>query len=149
MTTTRSTEEYFHLLFHTYDIRAAEALIAAKAEPAAKRLNVAQTARKFCLDRTPAQLREDGTIPLVGRVDEEWALAHADTSRPVIIADTSNSYLDLPPEHMLIDGFHRLRRAFVDGLEFLPAYVLTAQESWDIRVDSEKRRRRTRAKKNP
>ncbi|MFE2934948.1 hypothetical protein [Streptomyces sp. NPDC059278] len=136
-----SAEEYFELLHHVYDIRAARRLIAADPGRPTQKLPVRETARIYTLDRTREELREQHVIPLIGRPDEEYALAHADLSVPVIIADVSNTFIGEGPEHTLVDGFHRLRRAFVEGVENLEAYVLNAQESWDIRVDSEKERR--------
>lgn len=144
-TTETEHGQFFHLLHHTYDIDAALALIAATPGRETHTLDVAQAARTLGLDKTPEEHRADHKIPLMGMPDEEWARNHADLSQPVIMVDTMNTWLNGEPAWMLADGYHRLRRAYLEGVAGLEAYALNAKESWSIRVDGArvgKRRKR-------
>ena len=60
------------------------------------------------------------------RTDAEHAKT-VDLERPVLIIDMGEG------GHMLIDGWHRLRRATDEGVETLPAYLLTAEQERECR----------------
>lgn len=76
----------------------------------------------------------EGSIPLFGPrdLDVDYALT-TDLNEPVLIATMRNKAGGEFP--LLIDGAHRLYRAYGEGVEKLPAYVLTADETVTIRQD--------------
>jgi hypothetical protein len=63
------------------------------------------------------------------RVDEARAMSDAiDTTIPVILALTESG------SPLLIDGLHRLYRAFREGKDIIPCYALTSQEEKECRI---------------
>lgn len=66
-------------------------------------------------------------------VDTVWCLANdVDLTRPILIV--SRPLSDGEPVTIPIDGYHRLFRAWHDGVETLPAIVLTAEQEQEIRI---------------
>ncbi|MFC3499916.1 hypothetical protein ACFOOK_02860 [Micromonospora krabiensis] len=82
------------------------------------------------LDNTNAR-----TISLVGAtrdgLDRSYATA-TDLTTPVIIAQL---LISGSPSPLLIDGIHRLYRAWRGGLPQLPAYLLTVEETRQVQRD--------------
>ena len=73
---------------------------------------------------------KDGAWSVFGNravVNEQWALKNADLSKPLIVVNLAED------GHLVIDGWHRLRRAACEGLRTLPAYELTVAEEASIR----------------
>lgn len=63
----------------------------------------------------------------------EYALT-TDLSEPLIVATLrSREHEEFP---LLVDGTHRVYRAFAEGRSELPAYVLSTEESLSIREDA-------------
>jgi hypothetical protein len=78
----------------------------------------------------------EGRMPLMrGDIDEEYARTKADLTIPVIVGDLRLKD-EGDPGYMLIDGTHRLRRAYLEGRETLQAHVLTLAETKKIRSSS-------------
>lgn len=65
-------------------------------------------------------------------LDRDYAMT-TDLDEPVFVATLRSSLSKQFP--LLIDGTHRLYKAYVRGVEVLPAYVLDAEESLAIRED--------------
>lgn len=80
-------------------------------------------------------LDEPNRVPILGiglEFDREYAMT-TDLTNPLIVAT-----LHLPGSgnsSLLIDGTHRLYRAYREEVTELPAYVLTVDESLAIRLD--------------
>jgi hypothetical protein len=68
----------------------------------------------------------------VQHLDRDYAMT-TDLEEPVLVATVRNSLNEQFP--LLIDGTHRLYKAYVQGVGVLPAYVLDAEESLAIRED--------------
>lgn len=129
------TETDQHYIFGPFAFSISEALAIISATPDRKvhQLDVAQAARMMGVDRSTEEVRAGGTIRLMtGDVDEEYALTQADISVPVILGDPRLTDTG-EPMTMFLDGTHRLRRAYVEGVAKLPAYVLTWEETCSIR----------------
>ncbi len=130
---TPPAEQFFVFGPFLYAIGKALEIIAKDSGRETHPLPVADWAKALGVEKTLDEYHADGCFPLLrGEVDEEYALTCADLSVPVIVADI-RAKRDGEPVLMLIDGTHRLRRAFVEGVESLPAYVLTFAESRRIR----------------
>lgn len=110
-----STEaESFSFLGSRFDVRAAKRLIKNTPRPVLK-VRVVQAAALL------------GGIAIF-----EENLRAADTDFPIILATLTGK----PGEddvHLPIDGWHRIRLAVDSGLEFIPAVLLTADETRRIR----------------
>lgn len=112
-----------------FNVNRAQAILAeSPREP--KLLPVVQWARFYGLDS------HDGPglslfTPLPS-FDRDYAMT-TDLDNPLLMA-TLRSH-DGKEFALLIDGTHRLYRAFIDGVAELPAHVLTAEESLAIRED--------------
>lgn len=65
-------------------------------------------------------------------LDREYAL-QTDLDDPLIMATLSTE--EGQPVRLLIDGLHRLYRAYTEGVAHLPAYRLDVDESLAIRED--------------
>lgn len=76
----------------------------------------------------------DGAVPIFGAydIDEAYAIT-TDLSNPVLVGTMRNDRDR--PFPLLIDGLHRVYHAHSEQLPYLPAYVLTAQETLAIRED--------------
>jgi hypothetical protein len=66
------------------------------------------------------------------RLDREYAMT-TDLEEPVIIAQLRTASGE--SFHLLVDGIHRLYRAYAERIDQLPAYVLSVEESLSIRED--------------
>jgi hypothetical protein len=77
---------------------------------------------------------EGGGVPLLGsrNLDRAYALT-TDLSEPVLVATLRNESGEEFP--LLIDGTHRLYRAYAEQVAELPAHVLTVEETLAIRED--------------
>lgn len=114
-----------------YDINKALTLIAEDPDRAVHQVDVTPWAQSLGLDKSTEECTEKRTVRLlVGDVDEEYALTRADLSVPVIFADVTK---EGEPGYLLIDGAHRMRRAYVEGREKIPAYILNRDEAARIR----------------
>jgi hypothetical protein len=101
----------------------------AEAPREARPINVADWARFFGFDLS----QDDGIALFAPRhLDPDYAMT-TDLGEPVIIAtlrgDEGREY------PLLIDGTHRIYKAYTLGEETLPAYVLDDEESLTIRDD--------------
>jgi hypothetical protein len=131
----RRPEQWFRFGGWLFDIDQAQALLSEQPrEP--QQLPVMPWVRQYGLDL----LDEPGHVPLLGigpDFDRGYALT-ADLSEPLIVATLhSDEHGD---SSLLIDGTHRLYRAYREGTTQLPAYVLNVAESLAIRVDRQQRR---------
>lgn len=135
---TENTNEVYVLGPYTFSIDQAREILQRnprKPHP----IPVQHWAQALGVDKSDAEIRDawkkGGRMSirlLCGDVDEEYALTKADLSIPVIVGNLARKESDAP-EHMLLDGFHRLRRAYVEGHESIPAHILTATETRSIR----------------
>lgn len=125
-------KEVFQYLQHTWDVDAAKDLI--EAEPRETQpLPVAVWVKQFGMERPP----EEGpySFSLFGvRVDWKKIDSGAiDLAVPVIVVPwTVGEGDDEVTSPMLIDGWHRLALAGDQGVETLPAYVLTEEEAEQV-----------------
>ena len=117
-----------------FDIDRAEVLLSqSPREP--KPLAVMPWVRQYGLDL----LDEPNRVPILGigpEFDREYAMT-TDLTNPLIVAT-----LHLPGSgnsSLLIDGTHRLYRAYREDVAELPAYVLDVNESLAIRLDQHHR----------
>lgn len=134
---TEAKGQFFVLGPFVYDIDKALRIIAAGTPRMVTSIPVADWARSLGVDKTMDEHRASGRIPLLrGEVDEEYARTRADLSIPVIVGDLRLKDDDDDPMYMLLDGTHRLRRAFLEGHEHLDAYLLTQKETKRIRSTS-------------
>ncbi len=69
--------------------------------------------------------------PTHGELDREHAM-RTNLAKPVLVASLE---ADRQPTPLLIDGVHRLYRAWREGVASLPAYVLTVAETQQIKHD--------------
>jgi len=122
--------QWFRFGLWLFDIDRAQALLAERPrEP--QPLSVMPWVRQFGLDL----LDEPERVPIVGvepDFNREYAMT-TDLTQPLIVAT-----LHLPGSGnsaLLIDGTHRLYRAFREDVAELPAYVLNVAESLAIRLD--------------
>ena len=113
-----------------FDIDRAQALLT-KRPREARPLEVIPWVRQYGLDL----FDEPNRFPILGfgpDFDREYAMT-TDLTSPLIVAT-----LHLPGSGnsaLLIDGTHRLYRAFRQSIPELPAYVLDVDESLAIRLD--------------
>lgn len=136
MTGTVAPRQYFTFGPFVFDVDKALKIIATTPDRPTRPVSVTQWAKAIGVEKTLAEYHEGGTLPLLrGEIDEDYARTRADLSIPVIFADISVKKGD-EPNYMLIDGTHRLRRAFLEGVEQLDAYVLDFNETRRIRSTS-------------
>lgn len=131
---TEPTPQWFHFGPWVFSIHTAMALITATPRPA-RRIDVTAWAKAYGLTRLddpPSQ-----TIGLISPAsdgfDRDYAMS-TNLTIPVIVA--SLPIPAQPPEALLIDGTHRLYRAWREGVAQLPAYVLTVAETTQVRRDA-------------
>jgi hypothetical protein len=128
----RRPNQRFYFGVWVFDVDRAQALIVERPRET-HRLPVGLWARFYGLDDN----REDRhSISLIGpgpNFDRRYAMT-TDLNEPVIVAMLRNEDAgeDAP---LLIDGTHRLFRAYTEGVAELPAYVLSMDESQVIRQD--------------
>ncbi len=122
--------QWFHFGPWVFSIDAAEALIAC-APRDTKHLAVATWATAYGLTRLDNP--HERTISLIGPAsnafDRDYAMS-TDLTKPVIVAQVDIG--GQPPARLLIDGTHRLYRAWREGVPRLPTYLLTAEETRQI-----------------
>ncbi|MFI6263262.1 hypothetical protein [Micromonospora sp. NPDC051006] len=130
---TETNPQWFHFGPWVFSINAAQALIA-PAPRDARPLDVAAWAQAY--DLTDIDNPHARTISLIGVTRNGLDRAYAMTTKlgtPVIVAQlliTGRS-----PSPLLIDGCHRLYRAWREGVPRLPAYLLTVEETRQIQRD--------------
>lgn len=113
-----------------FDVNKAHAMIA-ETPRETRQLPVQPWARFYGLDSTEEQ-RFSLFWPSAN-LDKDYAMT-TDLSEPVLIATLrNNDGEDFP---LLIDGTHRLYRAYAEGIAELPAYVLSADETLAVREDA-------------
>ena len=104
----KQPEEVFHFLGVRFDVRHAKRTIAGNPRPV--------------VDLTVADLR--GLVGLIGGAQREKTTI--DLAFPCIVARMPE---EIGGGHMLMDGWHRARVAIAQGVETLPAVVLTVEET--------------------
>ncbi|WP_433426237.1 hypothetical protein ACQP1V_43070 (plasmid) [Microtetraspora malaysiensis] len=78
--------------------------------------------------REPDHIRVDEAGPLFFvRIDEAYA-ATVDLTKPLILAPFADC------GNLVIDGWHRIWKARRDGVETLPAHLLTPEEEYRVRI---------------
>lgn len=126
-----SQDERFDFMGGRWDVTAAKKLLASKARKVDE-LVLNRSIRDWVPLEPPVQNDEGGIIKisLKVRIDESL-LEDADLDLPLIVIvigkGDNKSYLP-------IDGWHRITKAARQGLESLPAVLLTAAESKRIRI---------------
>lgn len=130
--TAHRPRQWFYFGPWAFSIGEADALIADQPrEP--DRLNVAAWADGYGL--TQIDDPDPRSISLIGPtragLNREYA-AGADLTKPVLVATLE---VDGAPTALLIDGVHRLYRAWREGVTTLPAYLLTVAETRQIKHD--------------
>jgi hypothetical protein len=123
-------QQWFHFGPWVFSIDAAEALIIA-APRDTRPLDVPTWATAYGLTRLDDP--DPRTVGLLGPASHALHRAYAmttDLTKPVIVAQLDIS--GNPPAALLIDGTHRLYRAWRDGVPRLPAYLLTIEETRQI-----------------
>lgn len=123
-------QQWFHFGPWVFSIDAAEALVAATPRDT-QHLDVATWAAAYGLTHLDDPHR--GAVSLIGPASHALDRAYAmstDLAKPVIVGQLSiNGH---PPAPLLIDGTHRLYRAWREGVPRLPAYLLTAEQTRQI-----------------
>ncbi|MDT4995496.1 MAG: hypothetical protein QOH97_5388 [Actinoplanes sp.] len=117
----------------TFSIHAADELIAATPRDV-ESIDVATWAAAYGLTHIDNEDRR--TVNLIGPTRSTFNRAFAmttDLTKPVIVAQVAVG--ERPPAPLLIDGTHRLYRAWREDRPRLPAYLLTPEESRQIRDD--------------
>src|SRR5260370_41777926 len=123
------TNESFRYFMVRWDIVKARYLIQ-KRNTAPDVLLVAITAHTYGLD-TP---RDSDKAVYAVYIDEARAMSEAiATTIPVILALIQGDEGE-EPKPLLIDGLHRLYKAFQEGKETIPCYALTPQEERLCRI---------------
>jgi len=124
----RRPEQWFQFGGWIFNVDRAQALLAEQPrEP--QPLPVLPWARLYGVDL----LDQPGTVPVIGLgpgFDRAYAMT-TDLSEPLIVATLRTS--DHSESPLLIDGTHRLYRAYQEGIAELPAYVLDIEETLLIR----------------
>lgn len=127
--------QWFQFGGWVFDIDRAQALLAEKPRERSL-LPVMPWVRQYGLDL----LNRPDTAPILGvgpGFDRDYAMT-TDLAEPLIVATLRTSDHGRSP--LLIDGTHRLYRAFREGLAELPAFVLDEAETQAIRIDELGRR---------
>lgn len=123
-------EQYFQFGAWIFNVNRAEAILAERPRET-RPVPVDIWAHAYGMDSTPGK----GSIPLIGpgaQFDREYAMT-TDITRPLLMATVRG--LRGEDAVMLIDGMHRLYRAFAEDVPELTAHVLTVEESLVIRED--------------
>lgn len=111
-----------------FNVNGARAILAERPRDN-KSLPVEPWTRFYGLDNTD----EAVSLFSVLHLDRDYAMT-TDLDEPVLVATLQSSLSKRFP--VLIDGTHRLYKAYVRGIEELPAYVLDVDESLAIREDA-------------
>lgn len=86
-------------------------------------------ARKLVADRQPTRCDIASWVAELSLAtinEAHWPLV--DLTQPLIVVPMPGT-----DEHRLIDGWHRVRRASVEGITALPVYILSRDEEYKIR----------------
>lgn len=120
-------QQWFHFGPWVFSIDAAHALITATPRDTVA-LDVAAWATAYGLTHLDDAHRSAVNLisPTPDAVDRLYAMS-TDLGKPVLLGQLSVN--GAPPAALLIDGVHRLYRAWRDGVPHLPAYLLTAAET--------------------
>lgn len=122
--------QWFHFGPWVFSIDTAEALIAATPRDT-RPLDVATWATAYGLARLDDPHQR--TVSLIGPTSTALDRAYAmttDLTKPVIVGQVSlNGH---PPAPLLIDGTHRLYRAWREHVLRLAAYLLTVEETRQV-----------------
>lgn len=129
METDRERVQRFQFGPWVFNVNQAQAIVAQSPRDP-KLLPVEQWARFYGLDNDAS--RGFSLFTPLPSFSRDYAMA-ADLNDPVLVATLRNQEGTEFP--LLIDGIHRLYRAFAERIAELPAYVLTAEESLAIRED--------------
>jgi hypothetical protein len=131
--TTPHREQWFHYHVWVFAVHTAMSLIDAVPRPT-RPLDVPTWAKAFGLTRIDHP--DTDTIGLLGPApdafDRDYAMS-TDLAKPVIVAHLLIDGME--PSPLLIDGTHRLYRAWREGVPQLPAYLLTVAESRQAQQD--------------
>ncbi|MCP2325192.1 hypothetical protein HDA40_003699 [Hamadaea flava] len=131
--TTPHRQQWFHYHVWVFAVHTAMDLIDAWPRPT-RPLDVPTWAQAFGLTRIDNP--SPHTISLQGPDPEHFDRAYAmstDLTKPVIV---THLLIDgAEPSPLLIDGTHRLYRAWREGVPQLPAYLLTVAESRLVQED--------------
>lgn len=126
--------QWFRFGLWVFDVDRAQAMLAERPrEP--QSFPVMPWARQYGLDLVD----EPDRVPILGvgpDFDREYAMT-TDLTQPLIVATMRLS--DGAETPLLIDGTHRLYRAYREAVPELPAYVLDVSESLTIRLDQHHR----------
>jgi hypothetical protein len=126
-------QQWFHYHVWVFEVHTAMELIDAAPRPT-RPLDVPTWAQAFGLTRLDHP--EPNTIGLLGPApdafDRDYAMG-TDLAKPLIVAHLLIKGVE--PSPLLIDGTHRLYRAWREGVPRLPAYVLTVGESRQVQQD--------------
>lgn len=118
--------EIFNFAGLRFDVREAKKIICSNPRPT-KRLEVTEKYVKGTIGSPPYK-DEKGAIHMSMGVGIDWERVQKediDTSVPVIFAETKYGYL-------LIDGHHRLAKAWLNKEKYLTVVVLTREETKKI-----------------
>lgn len=127
----RQPEQWFVFGAWTFSVDQALAIIEeTPREP--KRLPVDQWARFYGLDALVEGRQEFALIGPGPDFNQDYAMT-TDLDKPVIVATLETEAVGEVP--LLIDGTHRLYRAYAEGVAELPAYLLGAEETAAIQQD--------------
>lgn len=107
-------DEIFHYYGGSWDVRKAKRMIHQNPRPTIQ----------FEAKNAKYQI-ESGAIATYDKY-----LEMADTSVPIILISSKNA--DGSTGYFPIDGWHRIRKAIENNIDFIPAYVLTIEESKEI-----------------
>ncbi|GAB3864133.1 hypothetical protein GCM10029963_74010 [Micromonospora andamanensis] len=122
--------QWFHFGPWVFSIDAAQALIATTPRDT-QPLDVTTWATAYGLTRLddPRQRAVSLTGPTSTALDRAHAMT-TDLTTPVIVAQLDIS--GHPPAPLLVDGTHRLYRAWREHLPRLPAHLLTVEETRQV-----------------
>ena len=128
----RREQQWFVIGEAAFDVERAHALLRGRSVSA--RIPVVDWVRMYGLDA----INQDGDSCSGGRIAQiqGFDVAHAmraDLSRPLIVALLPGRRGGVYP--LVIDGRHRLYRAWREKVEYLPAQVLTPDESVEVATD--------------
>lgn len=126
----RQPAQWFQFGGWIFDVDHAQALLTERPRNP-QPLPVMPWVRQYGLDL----LDHPDTAPILGvgpGFDRDYAMG-TDLTEPLIVATLRTS--DHGHSPLLIDGTHRLYRAYREGLAELPAYVLNESETQAIRID--------------
>ncbi|KAB1116833.1 hypothetical protein F6X54_10135 [Micromonospora aurantiaca] len=125
--------QWFHFGPWVFSINAAQALIAASPRDT-RPLNVPAWANAYGLAHldNPNPWATSLIGPTSTALNRTYAMT-TDLAQPLIVAQIS--VIGAPPGPLLIDGTHRLYRAWREHVPRLPAYLLTVQETRHIQDD--------------